>query len=196
MKRLFSIGFGIMMGIMPVRGQDHDSSHALMLYGGAGYTRNISTFQVTPPGLRLDGFVATLRLCWKPEHLLSLGIETGYSHVYKVEANDIETEFGTTSISSSQNAVPILFVVSMEVTRGLLVTGGFGYVLLYSITRAFGTTVSPAVASGGFSLALTKMFPLSSFWGMGVELKWYHFDKFNDDNISVELMVSSRLLQW
>jgi hypothetical protein len=173
-----------------------DTTYALVVSGAGGYTRNVSKFENEPPGLRRDGFIGTFRIMWKPEHLLSLGIETGFTHVYRVDAQNVSTEFGTTDIYTSQNAVPILGLVSMELGRGVVISGGIGVFLLYSESRIFGESTSPFVVSGGITAALAYMVPISHDSALGAEFKWYNMDKFNDNNLSLQVMFSYRLFEW
>jgi hypothetical protein len=173
-----------------------ETPYAVVVSAAGGYTRNVSKFDATPPGLRQDGFVGTLRVMWKPEYRLSLGIETGFTHVYRVDADDYPTEFGPIDIYTSQNAVPILGMVSMYLGRGLTISGGAGIFLLSSESRIVNSTTSPTVVSGGIAAALAYMLQLSDDWSAGTEFKWYNLDKFNDNNLSLQMVFSYRLFEW
>lgn len=176
--------------------QGTDSTYALIAYGGGGYTRNISTFDITPPGLRQNGFGGTIRIMWKPEHLLRIGLETGLTQVYYVKTKGVQTSFGTTDFTSSLNAVPILLSFSMPITDRLEVLAATGSYLLYSNTESFGSRVTSSALSIGFAIGLSYMTPVKRDWGVGGEIKWYHMDKFDDDNIVLQVMVSFRFLEW
>jgi hypothetical protein len=178
------------------RAQETDTTYALIAYGGAGYTRNLSTFDITPQGLQQNGFGGTLRIMWKPEHLLRLGIETGLTQVYQVKTVNIQSTYGATDFTSSLNAVPILLAFSMPLTDRLEVILRSGGYLLYSNTESFGNTVSSSTLSTGFGFGLSYMTPLDEDWGIGGEIKWYHMSKFDDDNIMLQVMVSYNFLEW
>ena len=178
------------------RAQETDTTYALIAYGGVGYTRNISTFDITPSGLQQNGFGGTLRIMWKPEHLLRIGIETGLTHVYHVKTENVQTAFGSTDFTSSLNAVPILLAFSMPLTdrlEAIIRTGSF---LLSSRTESFSSKVTTSTLSVGFGVGLSYMAPLDTDWDIGGEIKWYHMDKFDDDNITLQVMVSFRFLEW
>jgi hypothetical protein len=173
-----------------------ETTYAVVVSAAGGYTRNVSKFDATPPGLRQDGFVGTVRVMWKPEHRLSLGVETGFTHVYRVDVSDYPTEFGPIDIYTSQNAVPILGMVSMDLGRGLTISGGAGIFLLSSESRIVASTTSPTIVSGGIAAALAYMLQISDDWSAGMEFKWYNLDKFNDNNLSLQVMFSYRLFEW
>lgn len=178
------------------RAQTSDTTYALVAYGGGGYVRNVSEFDITPQGLHQNGFGGTLRVMWRPEHLLRLGLETGLTQVYYIKTENVQTDFGVTTFTSSMNAVPILLTLSMPLSEHIDVYGGLGSFLLYSNTESFGSSVTQSSLSIGFSLGVSYMTPLEGDWGIGGELKWYHMDKFSDDNITLQVMVSYRFLEW
>ncbi len=186
----------LLIGGSSVHAQGPDTTYALVAYGGFGYTRNLSKFDVPLQGLSRSGFGGTLRVIWKPEHLLRLGIETGLTQVYYVNTKGVQTAFGATDFTSSLNAVPILLSLSMPITDHLAVFVEPGSYLLYSTTESFGTKVTSTALSVGYALALTYLSPLDADWSIGGELKWYHMDKFSDDNIILQVMVSYRFLEW
>lgn len=196
MRRL---GFGALVlftCLAAANAQTSDTTYALIAYGGGGYVRNISQFDITPEGLQRNGFGGTLRVMWKPEHLLRLGLETGLTQVYYVKTENVQTGFGATDFTSSMNAVPILLALSMPLTERIDVYAGMGSFLLYSNTESFGSNVTASAMSVGFSLGVSYMTPLEGDWGIGGELKWYHLDKFSDDTITLQVMVSYRFLEW
>ena len=193
------LGFGalvLLTGLATARAQTSDTTYALIAYGGGGYVRNISQFDINPEGLQRNGFGGTVRVMWKPEHLLRLGLETGLTQVYYIKSEDVQTEFGVTDFTSSMNAVPILLAISMPLTKRIDVYAGLGSFFLYSNTESFGSNVTASALSIGFSAGVSYMTPLDTDWGIGGELKWYHLDKFSDDTITLQVMVSYRFLEW
>lgn len=173
-----------------------DTTYSLVVYGGVGYTRNFSTFDPEPSGLGQNGFIGTARFMWEPEHLLSLGIETGYCQVYRIDQKGVPTEFGTTDLYASQNAVPILLMVSMRITDDIKITAGSGVYLLYTYTKSFATEASPMVMSGGIAVAVSYLRPLNRQWSIGGEVKHYSMTKFSDSNFSIQFMAAFRIAEW
>ena len=68
--------------------QSVDSEYAVTAYINAGYSRFISELNIQD--LNKNGFSGTIRLMWEPEHILSVGIESGYLQLY-----DITTQITT-----------------------------------------------------------------------------------------------------
>ena len=62
--------------------QTDDLEYAVTAYINAGYSRFIS--ELDYKDLNKNGFSGTIRLMWEPEHLLSIGIESGYLQLYDI----------------------------------------------------------------------------------------------------------------
>lgn len=183
----------------PLRAQEEDSLYALTAFGGIGYTRNMSTFDIIP-GLGLEpdrnGFGGFLRVMWKPEHLLRVGLETGITKVYSVSGKNIQTPYGQTNFGSYLSVVPVSLIFSMPLISHLE-----GYIsstsyFLFSKTWSFGSTTTGSMISVGFSGALAYMWPVNHDVQIGCEIKWYHIEKSNDDNILIQIVVGYRFLEW
>ena len=88
--------------------------------------------------LNKNGFSGTVRVMWNPEHLLSVGLETGYQYLYSIDVSDYSTDYGTTQFSASMYAVPIFMVFSMKIAPNVKLTAGSGMYLLYNSGELFG----------------------------------------------------------
>ena len=182
-----------------VHAQDQDTLYTLTAFIGGGYTRNFSGFERIPgvdlkPGR--DGMSGFVRVMWTPEHLLSVGLETGFARVYSLNAEAVQTPFGATDFSSVLNVIPFSLTFSMHLTRRLEGYIGSTSYLLYSYTQSFGSNTYGTMLSIGFSAALSYMWTLDEDWSAGCELKWYHIEKSKDDNAMIEVVISYRLVQW
>ncbi|MBI2619242.1 MAG: hypothetical protein HYW57_04110 [Ignavibacteriales bacterium] len=177
--------------------QERDTSYSLTVFAGGGYTRNLSGFDTPLPGLKRNGIGGTVRVMWRPEHLLRVGLETGVTQVYSVQTKDVgTTEFGTTNFSSFLNVIPLALVFAMPLTTQLEGHIGSTSYLLFSRTESFGHKVTGFMLSIGFSAALTYIRPIGEDWGVGAELKWYHIEKSKDDNVMLHVIFSYRFLEW
>ena len=74
--------------------QVKDTTYTISTEIGIGYSRYFTSIDYTD--LNKNGFSGTLKIMWNPEHLLSIGLETGYQYLYSVDVGDYSTEFGTT----------------------------------------------------------------------------------------------------
>jgi hypothetical protein len=167
-----------------------DTTYALTLFAGGGFTRNVSHFDVEPDGLQRSGFTGMLRLQWTPEHLLRVGLETGYHYVYGVETPSFTNEFGTTDAKSALAVLPILIVLSMPIIDGLEIWGGAGAGFLSSTVEFFGETTVASSYSPYLYGAVSYMVPIAANWQAGGEVRYVYLDRYLDHNISLQLMVS------
>ena len=73
---------------------------------------------------------------WNPEHLLSLGLESGYQYLYSLDVSDYDTEFGNTNVTASMYTVPVFIVFSMKVFPNIKLSAGTGVYLLFNSGEA------------------------------------------------------------
>ena len=187
---------GYLTASVPAKGQEQDSMYALVLYAGAGYSRNFSPFGDAPEGLRRNGLGASVRVMWKPEHLLRVGLEAGITQIYSVQQKGVQSPFGVTDFSSYLNAIPLALTFSMPLTDRLEGYIGSTSYLLFSRTESYGNSTTGFMLSIGFSAGLTYLWMMNDDWQVGSEVKWYHIEKSRDDNIMVYLVLSFPILEW
>ena len=120
--------------------QNDHTMYSLTSEIGAGYSRYFTTLDYKD--LNKNGFSGTLRIMWNPEHLLSVGLETGYQYLYSVDVSNYETDFGSTNFSASMYTVPIFIVFAMKITSNIKINGGSGMYLLYSQGEMFGDNLN------------------------------------------------------
>ena len=95
-----------------VPAQTNNPDYTLTTEFGAGYSYYLTDMEYND--LNKNGFAGTLRFMWNPEHLLSVGLETGYYYLYSIRVEDMNTEFGNSKFSASMIAVPVYFVIKMN----------------------------------------------------------------------------------
>jgi hypothetical protein len=197
MKRLSTIAL-LVVCFVPGRmaAGDDEQIHTLHLQGGGGFTYNVSNFDDVPEGLSSGGLFGIVRLMWQPEHLLSFGIESGFQRVYSVEVSNVATPFGTVSGSSVLNALPVMFVFSMPVIDHLELYAGAGFCVLYSTVEFLGDKTVANAYSPSFLGAASYLYPLSEDLRLGGEVRYTYFDRFVDQNIGIQVLLSYRLTSW
>ena len=177
----------------PGAAQPHpDSSFAVVLSGGMGYTRYVSAIN-TPAGMRASihpgGAAFTLRAMWYPDHLLRLGIETGWVRFFSY------TLHGATDGNLYTSAAPLLLVFSMPISDRInLYAGAGGYFV--SSKLDFEGTVRVNELSQGWMLGASWHFPLTDLLGIAAEAKWYNASQFEDATITAQAMVVWRCFAW
>ncbi|MBL0177275.1 MAG: hypothetical protein IPP94_18855 [Ignavibacteria bacterium] len=180
----------------PLRAQvARDSSFAVVVTLGGGYSRYIAPYEEFY-GISRDGAAGTLRLMWKPDHLLRVGLESGWTSMYSYTLKDVQTQFGKTDANLFLSAIPVLVVFSMEVARGVELFGGTGVYYVNLCTRSFGETVNVREFSQGWMLAASYSVPLSASFCLSLEAKWLGATQFGDAAVSTQLQARYRLLEW
>jgi hypothetical protein len=138
----------------------------------------------------------TVRVLWQPEFYLGLGIETGYVHFYTLKQDFLDTEFGTTNINNSMNAVPIIVQFNMRLLPFFNAYIGTGYFSAISKFESFGNTSTHTQMTPGFMAGANFFFPISDDFFIGPELKYYHLVEFKDNALSLQLILSYDLFKW
>lgn len=206
-KIILVIIFFLLSNTVPLQAESSDNEYRLNTYIGMGYNRFISNLEEN--GLNKNGFNVTLRILWKPEHLLRVGLETGYVKLFSVNVNNLNTdEFGGTSLKSRMSAVPLFLVWSMDLGKMFEVNIGTGGFLLYSSVESFGNRVTSTEFSNGYIISLTYLRNLSPDIDVGIELKWDYVNKIgnelrwgslkrlSDGNILVQIVFKYTILKW
>ncbi len=179
-----------------VLGGEGDAVHSLFVHAGGGFTYNVSDFDAVPDGLNSSGLFGTVRVMWKPEHLLSFGVESGFQRVYSIEVSNIPTQFGPLSGTSVLNALPVLLVFSMPVIDHVEVYVGTGFSVLYSTVEFLGDKTVSNAYTPAFMAATSYLIPLSEDLRLGGEFRYIYYDRFVDQNLGFQVLLSYRLTSW
>lgn len=174
--------------------QSNNSDYTLTSEIGMGYSRYITDMEYND--LNKNGFAGTLRFMWNPEHLLSIGLETGYEYLYSIRIENMKTEFGKSRFSASMIAVPIFVAFAMKITDRIKILGGSGTYLLFNRGELFGDELKSSLISIGFHTGLSYAYPLNKDISIGGEIKYSYISKIQDQNLSLEVIFIYRLLRW
>ncbi|MFC2094351.1 outer membrane beta-barrel protein [Bacteroidota bacterium] len=174
--------------------QSDDSEYAVTAYINAGYSRFIS--ELDYEDLNKNGFSGTIRLMWEPEHLLSLGIESGYLQLYDISTQITYQDTITFNGSSELTAVPIIAVYSMELFENFKISVGSGIFLLTSKVDALGNPVNSEQVSTGVLGAASYYYPLSHTISLGGEIKYYLINKIEDGDLTLQFSLQYRFLTY
>ena len=174
--------------------QIDDSEYAITAYINAGYSRFISELDYND--LNKNGFSGTIRLMWEPEHLLSIGIESGYLQLYDISTQLTIQDTITFNGSSELTAVPILAVYSMELFKNFKLSFGSGMFLLTSKVDALGNPVNSNQVSTGVLGSASYYYPLSRSISLGGEIKYYLINKIEDGDLTLQFSLQYRFLTY
>jgi len=133
---------------------------------------------------------------WQPEHLLRIGLESGYNSLYTYEENNIESDFGQTNAKSSLNSIPIFFVIGMQIFPSFEISAGFGPSFIHTSFDAFGLQTKSTQMSTSYYVATRYDYPLNEELSLGGELRWYQIQKIEDNTLSLQITIGYHLFSW
>ena len=191
---LTKILFAVVLLSSLVLPQANDTTYSLSTTIGVGYARYFTTMDYDD--LNQNGFSGTVRVMWNPEHLLSIGLETGYQYLYSLDVSDYDTEFGNTNISASMYTIPIFIVFSMKVLPNINLTAGSGTYLLYNSGEAFGDQLSSHQISIGAHAGISYTYPINNSMAIGGELLYSYFSKLQDQTVALQFLFVYDFLKW
>jgi hypothetical protein len=174
--------------------QLNDTTYSLSTEIGVGYSRYFTTMEYDK--LNKNGFSGTLKIMWNPEHLLSIGLETGYQYIYSFNYDGYETEFGTTDLSASMYTVPIFIVFAMKVLPNIKLTAGSGTYLLFNSGEAFGDALSSNQISIGAHMGISYTYPINNTMAIGGELLYSYFSKLQDQTVALQFLFVYDLFRY
>ncbi|MBK9247875.1 MAG: hypothetical protein IPM69_07140 [Ignavibacteria bacterium] len=117
------------------------------------------------------GFLRTLRLIWRPDHLLGMGVETGILRVSNlIVKQDASLPTGTTL---ELDAIPALLIFSME-KYGIEITSGVG-MYNYRVNAALNDNEITASTQWeiGWMLGVGYAYPISRSFSIGGDFRYY-----------------------
>ena len=141
-------------------------------------------------------FVFTFRFMWEPEHLLRLGIESGYLPLFYLETKFYDTVFGDTEAELSLNSVPIMGVFAMEVVENFEVFGGVGGFILISEVTSFDNYVLSTSFSTAYELGFSYLHPINKKLKIGGEVKSYYITKLENYDLVFHVALKYTLFSY
>jgi hypothetical protein len=174
--------------------QSSNSDYAITAYINGGYSRFIS--ELEDNDLNKNGFSGTIRLMWEPEHMLSLGIESGYIDLYQFDTQNAQAFGNTFEVSSSLTAVPILTIFSMEIFENFKLSIGSGIFILTSKVDALNNPVQSDLVSTGTLASGSYYYPLSRTISLGGEIKYYLINKIEDGSLNLQFSLQYKFLTY
>jgi hypothetical protein len=171
-----------------------DTTYSLTAEVGVGYSRYFTTMDYDK--LNKNGFSGTVRVMWNPEHLLSIGLETGYQYLYSIDISNYDTEFGTTDFSASMYTIPIFIMFSMKVTPNIRFNAGTGMYLLFNSGNMFDDVLESNQISIGGHFGVAYTYPINKNISVGGELLYSYFSKIQDQTVALQFVFVYKFLEW
>ncbi len=141
-------------------------------------------------------FVFTFRIMWEPEHLLKLGVESGYLPLFYLETKFFDTVFGTTNAELSLNSIPVMAVFSMEFAENFELIGGVGGFILISEVTSFDNYVLSWSWSNAYELGVSYLHPISANLKVGGEIKTYYISRLENYDLVFNVSLKYSLFSF
>lgn len=174
--------------------QKVDSTYHVNLGIGSGYSYYVTSLDMK--SLNKHSFTVITRLMWQPEHILRVGVESGYLPLYTLNKSGFQSEFGTTDVDISLRAVPIMLVFAMEFFPGFEMSGGIGGMILYSSVDSFGNKVVSSSWSNSMTFSASWLTPVYNKLHIGGEVKWYNIAKIQDSAFVLQFALKYSLFSY
>ena len=176
--------------------QKTDSLYSLTAYLGGGYVYNVASFEVDFEDLDRGGWQTYLRVMWKPEYLLSGGLEFGYTGVYSVEDESMQTDSGITSLNTHVYAYPLMIVFSMSPMKNWEVNIGTGYAFSVVKNEAFGIESFSSDPASTAMISTAYYFPVMKDSRLGGELRFTALPKYDDYLITLSASFAYKFFEY
>jgi hypothetical protein len=165
---------------------------------GGGYSRDISPGvpATASPGADYTngGFTGLIRIRGSRNHFITIGLETGWQRIASATQQNAQASgFGTTNISATLSAIPVMGVISLQ-DYNIQAHASVGIYRLLSKATLFGNTVSSSEWDMAFSLAAGYEIDLPGDYRIVPEFRW---SRINDQQKSfLSLMIRVEFPEW
>ncbi|MCB0747595.1 MAG: hypothetical protein KDC90_09030 [Ignavibacteriae bacterium] len=169
------------------RAQPNDSLYNVSVNVGFGYSRYLASLPKI--GLNKNSFNITGRIMWEPEHLLSVGVETGYVPLFFFQTNDYKLVDGSVNVDLSLVAIPVVIIFGMEIFEDFKIYAGVGGAALNSTADFFENKVVSSSWSNAYNLSVAYSHKIAINLNLGSEIKWYNISKIEDSALLVQISI-------
>ncbi len=149
------------------------------VYAGVGPNYYFNNMELGKSYVNKFNYSFTGRVMWEPEHLLSLGIESGYYRLYTYNTPN--------EVHIANTAIPIQIVLSMKFLQNFYVNFAMGQsVLLNKVnTESSGSFSASTFSVADFSGTLGYRHMLGNRFSISTEAKFYYSSAYVDRNIAL-----------
>lgn len=136
-----------------------------------------------------------LRVLWKPNHLLNIGVESAYLTISKQDSDQVSTSFGNTIFKARLNAIPILLVFNMKISK-LDLYSGIGVSNIISRLEAFEEKVFVNDWYYCYNLGIGYSQSLTKDFEIGIDAKSYFFPRIQKISGGIAVTISYYFFRW
>jgi len=136
-------------------------------------------------------FIGTsFRFMWEPEYRLSLGLETGFYRIFRVDSV-LTTEY---TMDARMYVVPLLLVIRMRIANNFYLSVAPGLAMQFSTINGIGDKIqSHQLSLANFEACASYLYPLNKHCEVGGEAKFFYIGKTNDYIMSLNAVFAVKL---
>jgi hypothetical protein len=160
-------------------------NHKFTLYGGVGPNVYFNNLVLGKKYVNELNYSFAGRFMWEPEHLLSLGIESGYYRLYSLSFG------GQSDVIITNSAIPIQLVICMKFLKAFYFNFASGQsILINKVSNYNGGEINSSTLSlGDFAGSIGYRRELVNRVTLGAEFKFFYASKLNDKNLALLFMI-------
>ncbi len=165
--------------------------HRLSIYAGIGPNYYFNNLVINKEQLQPWNKSLVFRIVWEPQHFISLGLESGYYQLYTYEYT--AQNLGPALVTNA--AIPIQLVASMKFLKNYYANASVGqsYMINQFTSAEQGNFNSASWSLADFGITVGYKYRFKSRISLGVETKFFHSAKFNDNNMAIVFMAGFNL---
>ncbi|WP_448699271.1 hypothetical protein ACFGVR_20065 [Mucilaginibacter sp. AW1-3] len=154
------------------------------LYAGLGPNYYFNNLVIGKSFVNSFNYSFTAKMMWEPEHLLSLGLESGYYRLYTLNSP------APNQVHIANSAIPIQLVVSMKFLKNFHFDFSMGRAILLNdaTSETSGAFSTSAFSLADFSGTVGYRHQLGNRFSVGGEAKYYYSSSFVDKNVALMVM--------
>ncbi len=151
--------------------QDTVNYKNIIIEAGVAFGHNLSN-ELPIEGIEYDNNSISLfmRILLQSENILKIGIESGLLPIKNIYNLPMTNQFGTTQVKANLDAVPILLLFSMDISK-FSIYYGMGYYYIISRISAFDEISTSTDYSLGLMFSLEYNFELNEYLKLGAFAK-------------------------
>ena len=196
-KKILILSFIIFgLAVSSSKAASNDSLYHLTVTGAFGYGHFFNDFKDVPSenmSNHLPSFIG--RIMWEPEHLLKIGLESGFYWLYKT--HDVPAIVGKDKLNSSTTLVPIFLNVTMRIYGNFYATAVSGYTIMYyNVESDEGKAVGSDLSLSNFAVGASYIYPFSNKWKFGAEFRYMRLSLTEDNYINLNIFATFDILSY
>lgn len=162
-----------------------------------GWSHKLNSYLNDSAGYSGDGLPLGLRLYWQPDHILNIGVETGYINISRYSRTKLYTQYGEVNAKAQLRAIPILlsFAVNKWHFEFNVAVGAY-YLYVNIESDKYGLYQYSDEWNMGFMTSLNYFYKFSDYFRIGGGVKLYGISEKQDYLISPQIILDYRFFEW